>query len=90
MKRIAYDEFIAKADAFREIAQAETLIVTDGDGGAPLFVVMPHPVYRHLRKGNREALQVSELDEEVLRDLNDPAVLDRYDWPDDDAPEGKT
>lgn len=90
MKRITFDEFLAKADAFREIAQAETLIVTDGDGGAPLFVVMPHPVYRQLRKGNREALHVSELDEEVLRDVADPAMLDQYDWPDDDPPESKT
>lgn len=90
MKRITFDEFLAKADAFREIAQAETLIVTDGEDGAPLFVVMPHPVYRQLRRGNRQALQVSELDEEVLRDVADPAVLDRYNWPDDNPPENKT
>lgn len=89
MKRITYQEFLSHADECRKMAQAETLIVTDEDG-APQFVVMPHAVYRQLRKGNREALHVSELDEEVLRDVADPAVLDRYDWPDDDPPENKT
>lgn len=88
MKRITFEEFQARADEFREIAQVETLIVTDGDG-APLFVVMPHPVYRQLRKGNREALEASGLDPDELRDVADPTVLDRYDWPDDDAPENK-
>lgn len=90
MKQVTFEEFLSKADELREMAQAETLIVTDGNDGAPLFVVMPHPVYRQLRKGNRQALHVSELDEEVLRDVADPAVLDRYDWPDDDPPENKT
>lgn len=50
---------------------------------------MPHPVYRQLRKGNHEALHVSELDEDVLRDVAAPAVLDQYDWPDDE-PESKS
>ena len=83
MKTVRFADFITGADHYRELAQVETIIVTDDDG-APQFVVMPHEVYRQLRKDNRQALTVSELSEDELRDVGDAATLDQYDWPEDD------
>ena len=83
MRTVRFADFIAGADHYRDLAQAETVIVTDDDG-APQFVVMPHAVYRQLRKGNRQALKVAELDPDALRDVGDAAVLDRHDWPEHD------
>lgn len=87
MKTVRFADFVAGADHYRELAQVETIVVTDDDG-APQFVVMPHEVYKQLRKGNRQALNVSELGDDELRDVGDAAVLGRYDWPDDDEPAG--
>lgn len=88
MKTVRFADFIAEAERYRDLAQVETVIVTDDDG-TPQFVVMPHAVYRQLRRGNRQALKVSELGEDELRNVGDPAVLDRYDWPEEDEPEGR-
>lgn len=84
MKTVRFADFIAGAEHYRDLAQVETVIVTDDDG-APQFVVMPQQVYRQLRKGNRQALKVSDLSEDELRDVGDAASLDRYDWPDHDG-----
>lgn len=84
MRTVRFADFIAGAERYRDLAQVETVIVTDDDG-APQFVVMPHAVYRQLRKGNRQALKVAALDPDELRDVGDAAVLDRHDWPEEDG-----